>query len=424
MPAQLTVVGSVNLDLVARVERFPRAGETLTALSFERIPGGKGANQAVAAARLGARGSLRRLRRPRRRGGGGARQPARRSTSTFARGMRRRARADRRRRRRREPDRRRPRGERRGRRASVSGSVLCQLEIPDERDRAGARERGLAVRQRGARTPVRRRGRPRRREPLRARGDRAAARARRADAGRRRRRAPRGREGGRARVGAEGRGGRRDGGRRRVHGGARRLAARGARAGEALRRACAAGAIAAPRFGAQPSLPTADEVDAILAADADADPPRLRPGPRRRDRAPARARVARAGAARRDHRRGQPDAAEDDRERDPRARLAGRGDVPGRRRRGPRRSCASCHVAAHVHGETGLDGPDLPPPSREPLAQHAVDFLAEQIRARDGARHARADRAADERRAAPRAAPRRAGPSGSCSWAARSATAT
>jgi ribokinase len=51
---QLTVVGSVNLDLVARVERMPRPGETLTASSFERIPGGKGANQAVAAARLGA----------------------------------------------------------------------------------------------------------------------------------------------------------------------------------------------------------------------------------------------------------------------------------------------------------------------------------------------------------------------------------
>jgi ribokinase len=50
----LTVVGSVNLDLVARVDRLPRPGETLTASSFERIPGGKGANQAVAAARLGA----------------------------------------------------------------------------------------------------------------------------------------------------------------------------------------------------------------------------------------------------------------------------------------------------------------------------------------------------------------------------------
>jgi inosine-uridine nucleoside N-ribohydrolase len=43
------------------------------------------------------------------------------------------------------------------------------------------------------------------------------------------------------------------------------------------------------------------------------------------------------------------------------------------------------HVAAYVHGETGLDGYDLPPPSRQPLQQHAADFLAEQIRARKGA---------------------------------------
>ena len=54
MAPSVTVVGSVNLDLVARCERLPRPGETLTNASFSRIPGGKGANQAVAAARLGA----------------------------------------------------------------------------------------------------------------------------------------------------------------------------------------------------------------------------------------------------------------------------------------------------------------------------------------------------------------------------------
>lgn len=54
MSARITVVGSANIDLVARTERLPRPGETLTDAVFERVPGGKGANQAVAAARLGA----------------------------------------------------------------------------------------------------------------------------------------------------------------------------------------------------------------------------------------------------------------------------------------------------------------------------------------------------------------------------------
>jgi ribokinase len=54
LPPELAVVGSANLDLVARVERLPQAGETLSGASFARHPGGKGANQAVAAARLGA----------------------------------------------------------------------------------------------------------------------------------------------------------------------------------------------------------------------------------------------------------------------------------------------------------------------------------------------------------------------------------
>ncbi|RMH03387.1 MAG: ribokinase [Planctomycetota bacterium] len=51
----LVVAGSVNLDLVLRVSRFPRPGETLGDAVFASFPGGKGANQAVAAARMGAR---------------------------------------------------------------------------------------------------------------------------------------------------------------------------------------------------------------------------------------------------------------------------------------------------------------------------------------------------------------------------------
>ncbi|MDX1460286.1 MAG: ribokinase [Xanthomonadales bacterium] len=51
----IAVVGSLNLDIVARVPRFPRPGETLSGARVTRFPGGKGGNQALAAHRLGAR---------------------------------------------------------------------------------------------------------------------------------------------------------------------------------------------------------------------------------------------------------------------------------------------------------------------------------------------------------------------------------
>jgi ribokinase len=56
--AELTVVGSINVDLVARAERLPRPGETVGDARLARYPGGKGANQAAAAALLGARVSM------------------------------------------------------------------------------------------------------------------------------------------------------------------------------------------------------------------------------------------------------------------------------------------------------------------------------------------------------------------------------
>ncbi|WP_291836692.1 ribokinase [Brevundimonas sp.] len=51
---RITVVGSINLDFVASAPKLPRAGETVTGAELARHPGGKGANQALAAQRLGA----------------------------------------------------------------------------------------------------------------------------------------------------------------------------------------------------------------------------------------------------------------------------------------------------------------------------------------------------------------------------------
>jgi inosine-uridine nucleoside N-ribohydrolase len=58
----------------------------------------------------------------------------------------------------------------------------------------------------------------------------------------------------------------------------------------------------------------------------------------------------------------------------------GRDDVPVAAG-APRPLVRERHVAAEVHGESGLDGPDLPPPARERAVEHAIDFIAHQVEA-------------------------------------------
>ena len=53
MPFEIAVVGSCNLDFVVPVRQIPKVGETILGGDLERIAGGKGANQYVAASRLG-----------------------------------------------------------------------------------------------------------------------------------------------------------------------------------------------------------------------------------------------------------------------------------------------------------------------------------------------------------------------------------
>src|ERR1700739_4904222 len=55
---RVCVVGSVNMDIGFEVDTLPHPGETVLAVSFRSTPGGKGANQAVAAARAGAQGQF------------------------------------------------------------------------------------------------------------------------------------------------------------------------------------------------------------------------------------------------------------------------------------------------------------------------------------------------------------------------------
>lgn len=55
---EIIVIGSINMDLVVRTKRVPAAGETIPGQEFKLIPGGKGANQAVAASKLGGNVSM------------------------------------------------------------------------------------------------------------------------------------------------------------------------------------------------------------------------------------------------------------------------------------------------------------------------------------------------------------------------------
>ena len=51
--SKIVVIGSSNTDLIAKVNEFPKVGETIKGISYLQVMGGKGANQAIAAHRLG-----------------------------------------------------------------------------------------------------------------------------------------------------------------------------------------------------------------------------------------------------------------------------------------------------------------------------------------------------------------------------------
>src|SRR5580658_1586007 len=61
MAASIVVIGSLNMDFVFAVDRLPLPGETILGRNFRTIPGGKGANQAYAAAKLAGSGSVVRM---------------------------------------------------------------------------------------------------------------------------------------------------------------------------------------------------------------------------------------------------------------------------------------------------------------------------------------------------------------------------
>src|SRR5207302_2005938 len=226
---------------------------------------------------------------------------------------------------------------------------------------------------------------PRRREPLRAGGDRRAARPRRADPRRGRRSSARERAGDRPRPASARRRRRRHGGGRRLHRLPRRLLARRTRPRRGvatrvrrrrdrripLRRATVAadrrrGRRDTPRLMAIPILldcdPGHDDAIALLLALASPELELLGVTTVAGNQTLAK---TTANAIRVLEFAGRADIA-----------VAAGADRPLVR---------DPFFAGYVHGETGLDGPDLPPPEGEPVNRHAADFLADKIRDAHGA---------------------------------------
>ena len=150
---------------------------------------------------------------------------------------------------------------------------------------------------------------------------------------------------------------------------------------EALRRACAAGAIAASQARARSRrCPPPAEVDAILAGVSDPTPILLDCDPGHDD---AIALLLALASPELDLLGVTTVAGNQTLEKTTANALrvlefVGRGDVPVAA--GADRPLArELFIAAYVHGESGLDGPALPEPQGAPVAQHAVDFLAERI---------------------------------------------
>ena len=376
----ITVVGSVNLDLVAQVERLPRPGETVTDAVFRRVPGGKGANQAVACARLGADVTLvcsvgddlfaaEALPQEERLTVDAVRVAAPTGVAVIlvdAEGENQIAVA---------PG---ANAEVRSFELAAADAVLTQLELPDAAVIA-AWEQATGLFCLNA-APAR---------PIDVDADLTVVNRYELEVLKRR-------DGLVAlTLGAEGAVLLQEGEEIARAEPPRVEAVDGTAAGdaftacllvsllegrdhdEALRRACAAGALAASRFGAQPSLPTAAEIDEILAP---VTPVIIDCDPGHDDAialllALASPEIDLVGVTT-VHGNQTLDKTTDNALRV--LALVGREDVP-LAMGADRPLVREPHVAAHVHGESGLDGPELPQRASEPIAQHAVDFLVERV---------------------------------------------